>query len=226
MATPASRRSLIIKLAAVAVLAAAAGVLVLQGVDLKAGVERVMEAVRALGPWVFFGAMTLLPAFGFPMIAFTLSAAPLFGPRFGTAGVWALVALSIALNVSLTYWFARYAFRPLLEKWVKRLGYKVPTVDKEDYVSLTLLVRLTPGPPFFLQGYVLGLMEVPFRTYLLWSWLVVMGYATPLVFFGQSVMEGSTRNALFGGSLLVAVFVAVSWFRRRAARRKAAKEAA
>ena len=50
---------------------------------LMAVVNAVVLALREAGPAVFFAAMALLPAVGFPMMAFTRAAGPVFGPTLG-----------------------------------------------------------------------------------------------------------------------------------------------
>ena len=54
--------------------------MLLRGVDGRGVLDHVLTVVRDAGPWMFFGAMAVLPAVGFPMSPFTLSAGPVFGP--------------------------------------------------------------------------------------------------------------------------------------------------
>ena len=142
----------------------------------KGLVDRVADWSRTVGPIPFFAAMALLPAAGFPIMFFSLSAGVLFVPQIGLG--WAITGAltSLGINISLTYWLARYALRPLLEGLVRKLGYGLPQVAKENQMSLTLLCRITPGPPFFVQNYLLGLAKIPFWTYLWVSWLISATY--------------------------------------------------
>lgn len=85
----------------------AAGLIV---VIVRTGLMDTLNAVilhlREAGPAVFFVAMALLPAAGFPLLAFTLAAGPVFGPTLGTGWVivWSLTA--VVINLLLTYWLA------------------------------------------------------------------------------------------------------------------------
>src|SRR5690606_38939710 len=88
-------------IAGLVVLLAGVGVFALADqLDLAARMDRVVERVRAAGPVPFFAAMTLLPAVGFPLSAFTLVAGPVFGPTLGVGVVVGLAILGIAINVA------------------------------------------------------------------------------------------------------------------------------
>eukprot|EP01031_Cornospumella_fuschlensis_P004859 gene4859-6078_t len=153
--------------------------------------------------------MAVLPAAGAPLMAFTLSAGEAFGAQLSMAGVIVLALTMIALNLALTYWLARYALRPLLTNLVTRYGYKIPSITKKNALSVALVVRLTPGPPFFLQGYILGLAEVPFRLYMMVSWLCVMPWAVGAIVMGQGILNGNFKVAATGLGLIVVAVVIV-----------------
>lgn len=218
-----SRRGLLLKLAVLALVALGAGVLVLRGVDLRHWLDVVLAWIRSVGPVAFFVGMAVMPAFGFPLLAFTLSAGPVFSPQLGLPLVCVLTTLSILANLALTYWLARYAFRPLLEGIIRRMGYQLPQVAAEDHLSLTVLLRVTPGPPFFVQGYLLGLSGVRFRIYMLVSSIIAVAYALALIVFGDAVVKGKGQGALIAFSLIIALSVIVQWVRRKYSRRKAAQ---
>jgi uncharacterized membrane protein YdjX (TVP38/TMEM64 family) len=192
--------------------------IVAQGREL---VDRVKEWSRTVGPIPFFAAMALLPAAGFPIMFFSLSAGVLFVPQIGLG--WAITGalISLGINISLTYWLARYALRPLLEGVVRKLGYGLPQVAKENQMSLTLLCRITPGPPFFVQNYLLGLAKIPFWTYLWVSWLISATYSVAMVVFGDSLMHGSGKVIFFAVSIFIAISLVIKWVRRRYTQKKA-----
>ena len=194
---PQKRKLPIIRLAVAAVVVAVVCLLVLREV----GVARLIEwfdlfvaTIRDMGPWVFFAAMVVLPAIGAPLMAFNLVAGEAFAPQMTMPGVIVTVAAAIAVNLLLTYWLARYALRPLLTRLVMRYGYSVPRVTKENALMVALIVRLTPGPPYFLQSYLLGLAEVPLRLFMLVSWLAVLPIAISAVVLGKAAREGNTTS--------------------------------
>lgn len=215
-----SKRGLLIKLAVVGVVLGLTALLLLRGVNIKELLNQTLAWIRSVGPTAFFCGMAVLPAIGFPLLAFSLSAGPVFVPQLGLPTVILLVTLSLTANLALTYWLARYAFRPILEKLIVRLGYSLPQVAEQDQLGLTILVRVTPGPPFFVQGYLLGLAGVPFKIYMLISLLIAGSQAVAIVIFGESLVNGRGKIAFFAFGLIVAFSVLVQWLRRRYARKK------
>lgn len=206
--------------AALAVLAA-----VLVGLALKLGVRDVVAAavlrLRELGPVPFFVAMALLPAVGFPLLAFTLAAGPVFGPVLGAGWVvvWSLAA--VVVNLLLTYWLANRALRPLVSRLLAYFEFQLPESPAASAWQLALIVRLTPGPPFWVQSYLLGLIRVPLAPYLVVSTLVIAGYIVALVFGGEAIASGNGRLAFAAVGVLVVSIAVLQLLRQRAARRAA-----
>lgn len=216
---PLEKRKLpVVKLAVVAVVLLAVAVLVLRGVDLGALKDRAMAVMRDAGPVVFFTAMLLLPAAGAPMLAFTIPAGEAYAPQLGLSGVLALTLVILALNLALIYWLARYALRPVLLGLIKRYGYSVPRVTPENALTVILVVRLT-GSPYAVQGYILGLAEVPFRIYMIASWLCVLPWAAGAVVLGQGIMNGNFKLVGIGLAVLAVAVVAVQLLRKKFAKR-------
>ena len=218
-ATP-KRKLPIIPLAAVAVVALAAGVLLIRGVDLKALLDEGIGLIRSLGAVVFFLAMTILPAVGVPMLAFTMTAGEAFAPQLGLTGVIIISLLCVGINLALGYWVARYALRPVLTGLIKRYGYSVPRVTKENALTITLLVRLTPGPPYAFQACLLGLAEVPFKLYLTVSWLAMVPWTLGGIILGKGVFSGKFGMLATGLGVLIVAVVLVQWIRRKYLRRR------
>ena len=217
----AARKALLIKLAVVAVVLGAVGLVVLRGVDVHALVDRVLDAVRQAGPAAFFTAMAVLPAFGVPALAFMLPAGPVFGPTLGMPVVIALSLAALTLNMMLSYWLARFALRPWLGRLIARLGYKLPQVPPGDTTSLIVLLRVTPGVPYVAQNYLLGLADAPFGQYLLISCLSSWPHQALWVYFGQQLKDGHGGLILLGVLLMVALVVATRLVRKHLGRKHA-----
>jgi len=213
-AKAASKKGLLIKLLAAAVVVLVAAALLLRGVNFKAYWDEGMTVVRGAGPWAFFSAMALLPAVGAPLLAFVLTAGPAFDGQLGLGGVIAACGTALAVNLALTYWVARYALRPLVERVVAWLGHKIPQIDKDEQLEMTLLLQITVGPPFFVKNYILGLCNVGFVTYLAVSWSVVMAQIVGYIVFGDALAHGKGRMAVLGVSLLVAAGIIVHLVRK------------
>lgn len=217
---PLRKKLPIARIAVAGVALAVAAVLVLRGVDVRALIDGAMTLIRDAGPAWFFAAMAVLPAFGAPLLAFTIPAGEAFASQIGMGGVIAAALAAIAVNLALAYWLSRYALRPLLTRLIGRYGYNIPRVTKENALSVLLLVRLTPGPPYALQCFVCGVAELPFRLYMLVSWLAILPWALGGIILGQGLFRGNFRVVLIGAGVLVIAAVALQWLRRKFSRRE------
>ncbi|MBS0632800.1 MAG: VTT domain-containing protein [Verrucomicrobia bacterium] len=211
-----------IKLAVVVVVLATGGLLMMQGVDVRGWIDRGMNLVRSTGPVTFFTAMALTPAVGVPASLFTLTAGTAFGPQLGIFWVMVLCMAAILVNVALTHWLARYALRPLLEKLMAKLGYKLPQVAAENTTDLAILVRVTPGSPFPVQNYLLGLAGVPLVRNLLVVFIVQLVYLPAFVLFGDAIQHGKGKVAMIALGLLAAAGAGTHLLRKHYAKKKKA----
>src|SRR4051794_38386810 len=110
---PEKKRKLpVLRLVIAAVLGIVVALILLRGIEPRVVIDRGMAAIREAGPWVFFAAMTVLPAVGMPLSIFTISAGEAFGATLGIGAVIAISLVVIAVNLALGYWVARYALRP------------------------------------------------------------------------------------------------------------------
>lgn len=220
--SPASRWLLLagFAVAGMAVVGAAWWWTMRQGYDVRGLIGQLLAWMREMGPWVFFGLMTVLPAVGAPISVFTLMAGPVFVPTLGLPLVLLLSFISLGLNLLFTYALARWLFRPWIEWFCGWLGFKIPDIDEADQRSLVILVRITPGPPYILQNYLLGVARISFPSYFLISWVLVSLNASAFIVFGDALAQGKGRGALLAVSLLVAFAVGVRFARKRFNRAK------
>jgi uncharacterized membrane protein YdjX (TVP38/TMEM64 family) len=197
-------------------------VLVVLKTGLVATVDAVVAGLREAGPGIFFVAMAVLPAVGFPLLAFTLSAGPVFGPTLGIGWVigWSLTA--VVANLLLTYWLATRALRPVVSWLLAYFDFHLPELGAGGAWPITLIVRVTPGPPFWVQSYLLGLIRVPLVPYLVVSTVVMAGFIVALVCGGAAIADGNGRLGFAAAGLLVGFLAALQLVRQRMARRKAA----
>jgi len=210
----------VLKLAVGAIVVAVAVVVVLRGVDVRGTIDQGLEVIRGAGAAVFFTAMALLPAVGVPASVFTLTAGPVFGPKLGMPLVVVLSVAAMMFNIVMSYFLARRALRPVLEKLMQRLGYALPKVPKEDMLDLTIIVRVTPGSPFPVQNYLLGLARVPFGMYVAVAFVVQAIYTPAFVLFGDALLHGKGKMVMVAASLLVVAVVATHWVRKRVTKKK------
>jgi len=214
------KKRLIWILAALVVLGGALGLLAVR-MDLGEHVKRCLDYVRAEGAGVFFVAMAVLPFFGFPLSAFVLSAGPVFAPTMGPGVVIVCGVAALTINVALSYWFAAVALRPWMERLILWLGYKVPRLSKGKSWEFTLILRIVPGVPFFLQNYLLGLARVHFGIYMLVSLVVPTIHLTVAVLAGDALAQGDKRKLIIAGVLFAVVGVILHVLRKRLAAKRA-----
>lgn len=182
--------------------------------------------IRGLGAGWFFAAFAVLPAVGFPVSPFAFGAGSLFGPVLGLPTVLALSGLSMAVSMTISYGLARFVLRPWVARLLMFLGYKVPVVPAGKQRMFVFLVRVTPGAPYVFQSFLLGLAEVPFRIYLVVSWLVSTASVSLVIVFGDALMKGRGKVALAALAGVVLVVAAVKIVRKRLAARAEAGLAA
>ncbi len=186
--------------------------------------DAVVRGLRETGPGIFFVAMAILPAVGFPMMAFTLAAGPVFGPTLGAGWVivWSLVA--VVGNLLLTYWLANRALRPLVSRLLAYFEFRLPDGTVTGAWQIAWIVRLTPGLPFWAQSYLLAMIRVPLVPYLVVSTSVMVGYIVALVCGGAALASGSGRLAFTAAGILVVSVAALQLVRKWTARRRAATD--
>ena len=185
-------------------------------------IDTVVLGLREAGPVAFFAAMALLPAIGFPMMAFTLAAGPVFAPTLGAGWVIGWGLLAVLANLLISYWLASRALRPLVTRVLTRFDFHLPENVAGDAWQVTSITRLTPGPPYWVQSYLLGLIRVPLVPYLVVSLLVMAGYLVALGLGGEAVSSGNGRLGFVAAGVLVVFIAALQLLRKRTARRTAA----
>lgn len=195
-------------------LAAAVFVVVFHGPGFREILDQGMQSIGSAGPAVFFLAMALLPAIGAPMAFFSLFAGSIFGPRLGMPLVAVLALGAVAANMAIGYFLASRVLRPVLMYLSSRLGYRIPEVPSGDATDLIVLLRVTPGVPFTMQNFLLGIAGVSFLRYQLVSCLAVFPIQGAFLVFGEALLQGRGRDTLFGLLLVVAALTAIHLVRR------------
>jgi uncharacterized membrane protein YdjX (TVP38/TMEM64 family) len=219
--TPRPNRALLFKLIAVGAVVLIVALVAARGLDLKGLLAQGLDAIRGAGPVAFFTGMALLPALGAPLLAFSLTAGPVFGPTLGIGWVIALAHLAVLVNMAVSYFLARRALRPLLEKLFARLGYQLPRAAAGDEFDLIIILRVTPGIPFPVQNYLLGLAEVPFVRYLVTSFLCIAPANTAFVVFGEAMLHGKGKVALVTLGVILALAAATQLVRKHYGKKRA-----
>lgn len=166
-------------------------------------------------PWeVWFLALVILPAIGFPLSLFYLTAGLMFGGPLGLYGV-GMAWCGLALNMSLCYWLSQ----TFLSRWIRPLTSKrlwmQEGMSARRQREFIVLLRLSPLP-YTLQNYVLSLGSIPFRRYLLYSWPLQALIGLGVIQLGEAVVRGQGGQLLFGVFLFFVLAVVLPrWWRAR-----------
>jgi uncharacterized membrane protein YdjX (TVP38/TMEM64 family) len=168
-----------------------------------------VQAVGAANPVWLFLAVAVLPLFGMPTSPLLVA----IGIRLGTAAGLALVMAAYVFNFTAGYWLARNWFRAPLGRWLERRGHRIPSVPAAEETQFILLVRITPGPPLFMQTYILGFARVGFVRYLFWSLFIQLFYGYAFLSFGRSLQHNAVWHALLAVALLIGLGLALNLLR-------------
>ncbi len=161
-----------------------------------------------------------------PASVLTLGAGFVFGVGKGTVIVsagsttGAAAAFLLARTIGHDWVVRRMAGRPLLDAMSR-------AVEREAF-KVVLLTRLSPLFPYNLLNYAYGLSHVPFKTFVLASWVGMLPGTLTYIYLGSAaetltaLLSGETRRSagqqlLFAAGLVATI--AVTAIVTRAARR-------
>ena len=176
------------------------------------------SAWKALESWLvrhpgwLWLALIVLPAFPVPSSALVVTAGVVW--RQHPALACAACVSALLLNMLWTYAVAAGPGRRLVEHFLKSTRLKIPELPRGDHLRLILILRLTPGMPFFIQNYVLGFLQPPFRLYLPVSLACNAPVACGMVLSGAGLANGRIVPLVLGVGLIV-LAAALTHFGRR-----------
>ena len=147
-----------------------------------------IRGVGSLAPLVFVLVYIGAVVAALPGLALTIIGAALFGSLTGVI----LVSIASTTGAGLAFLIARYIVR---ERMVRRFSgnetfRKLDRMTKEHGAVVVAITRLVPIFPFNLLNYGFGLTAIPFRTYLLWSWLCMLPGTVLYVVGVDAVVSG------------------------------------
>jgi uncharacterized membrane protein YdjX (TVP38/TMEM64 family) len=180
----------------------------------------IFGAYLAVRPWLFFIALVFLPGLPIPTSAMLFMAGVIWRQQPVMACGLCLVAMG--LNLTWTYWLAAGPGRGLVQRVLAVTGYQIPDLPGDNHLKLILVLKLTPGVPFFVQNYLLGFLRAPFRLYLILSLICNGIIGSGVVLSGAGLADGKLLPALSGISLVILSVVLTQLLRGWLAKRKKA----
>jgi uncharacterized membrane protein YdjX (TVP38/TMEM64 family) len=151
-------------------------------------------------PAALFVALVFLPGLPIPMSALLFTAGVVW--RHEPLMAVSLSMLAISINLTWTYWVAAGPARRVVEKVLASSSVKIPDLPRGDHFRLILVLKLTPGIPFFFQNYLLGFLRAPFMLYLPLSILCNGIIGTGIILSGVGVGDGNLKWAIWGISII------------------------
>jgi uncharacterized membrane protein YdjX (TVP38/TMEM64 family) len=146
----------------------------------------------ALAPLVFMGIYSLFVALSLPGAeVLSIAGGLLFGAVWGTV----YIVMSATLGVTILFFIAKTTLGDYLHAkagpWLRRMevGFQ------DNALSYVLVLRLIPFVPFFIVNLVPAFLGVPWRTYMLGTFVGII----PVTFVYESVGAGLDRLFAAGG---------------------------
>ena len=164
-----------------------------------------IESLGIWGPVAFIGIYVVAAVAAIPASALTIAAGVLFGSFWGV--IWVSIASTSASAIA--FLIARYFARDAVEKSLSnnKMFRKLEELTQEMGALVVAVTRLVPIFPYNLLNYGFGLTNVPFVTYVFWSWLCMLP-GTILYVVGTDAI----KKAIAQGQIpwhLVAIVVAM-----------------
>ncbi len=164
--------------------------------------------IQGLGNWgmvVFVLIYVIGVVAALPGSALTVAAGALFGSVKGVI----LVSIAATTGASLSFLIARYFAREAAARWLsgKESFRKLDQLTRERGAIIVALTRLVPIFPFNLLNYGFGLTQVPFKTYVFWSWLCMLP-GTVLYVVGTDVVVKAVTQGRIPWALISAMAIA------------------
>ena len=173
--------------------------------------EQLIELCQA-HPVLLFLAIAILPGMGFPASPLLIAAGVAWG---GGLRACSLAISASAINMTWTYFLATGIGKPLLLRLFGKRLQKWESPQGKNLYMITGALRLTPGIPFFLQNYALGIMGIPFLPYILISLPLNAIFVIGFVVSGGAILSGSIAHALAGLGLILLVTLLLRYLRSR-----------
>jgi uncharacterized membrane protein YdjX (TVP38/TMEM64 family) len=131
-----------------------------------------IHSLGTLGPVAFILIYVGATVAALPGLAITIAAGAIFGSVVGVI----VVSIGSTVGASLAFLIARYFARDATARWLssRQTFKKIDNLTQKHGAIIVAIVRLVPLFPFNLVNYGLGLTNVRFWTYVVWSWLCML----------------------------------------------------
>jgi len=172
--------------------------------------EKQSMEMPILASFILISLKTISATLGLPGTPLTLLSGSLFGKFFGT-----IIALIVnTLGAAAAFLLSRYVFRDYVEKNILPRYPKIKEYDdklQRKGFSTVVALRLIPLFPFNALNFLFGVTSVPFKQYVLGSFMGMIPGTFIFVYFGESLRMLSLLNI----SLALLGIVALTYLGRK-----------
>lgn len=178
--------------------------------------------IRTFGPWgpvVFVLTFAAASVLAIPGSILAVAAGALFGSFLGVI----VDSIGSTLGASLAFLVARYFARDAVAQWLSRNDKfrRIEQLTARRGAMVVGLTRLVPLFPYDLLNYGFGLTNIPFRTYVFWSWLCMLPGTVLYVTGSDALFRMFSKEEVSWGLIAaIAVAAVVAVFLIRYARRR------
>jgi uncharacterized membrane protein YdjX (TVP38/TMEM64 family) len=187
--------------------------------DLRAWLNAVLLRVRE-HPFLLYVLLCTLPALPLPASPLLILAGVVYIPLFGAPVACLLAISAMMINMSAMYWVGAYPARSLVKTIIEKYDFRVPKLTGGGALQFVIVLRVTPGFPFFLQNLLLGFLHVPFRSYIIVSAIINAIFVTGFVISGGAIFEGKGLLALVGIFVIALAVAGTTLLRKKFAKKK------
>jgi uncharacterized membrane protein YdjX (TVP38/TMEM64 family) len=175
--------------------------------------ESIYSFLNTIPAPAYFIALVILPAFGFPLSLFYLTALPVLGHGSTVMGV-GLTWLAITLNMAFIHLLTHGVFHPIIKRIIRHRNMTIPRIREENEWKIVLATRISPIP-WAIQNYILALGRSRWRYYLWFSLPIQGGLGLAVMLLGESVLRGGIGYVMVAVFLILIVNLLLQTFRKR-----------
>lgn len=151
--------------------------------------------IKSLGSWgpvAFVLTFAVAAVLAIPGSILAVAAGTLFGSVLGVI----VDSIGSTLGASLAFLVARYFARDAVARWLSdnQKFRQIEQMTAKRGAVIVGLTRLVPLFPYDLLNYAFGLTNIPFRTYVFWSWLCMLPGTILYVVGSDAIFTGLSRG--------------------------------
>lgn len=142
-------------------------------------------AKEPMAPFIMIGLFVISQLVFFPLIIMTLATAMVFGPLEGI-----LISLTGAMiSAIITYSFGIALGKYGLKRWMGAVCAKIRTYIQGTGIVGMIALRFVPVAPYSVVNIALGVLSIPFGTYIAGSFLALLPGSIIRSFLGGAITD-------------------------------------